>query len=153
VGVIPTGTLSKHRTSSISPSASVARRAICWPSRSGPGGSSGSEDAKAAGAWSTTAGGEYYAVGVNGTVTGRRAHGAIIDDPVKGREDADSESLRQTLWDWYLSDLRTRLLPDAWIILIQTRWHEEDLAAGCCPRITLVNPVPSNAAMARSGRS
>jgi len=92
-----------------------------------------SEDAKAAGAWSTTAGGEYYAVGVNGTVTGRRAHGAIIDDPVKGREDADSESLRQTLWDWYLSDLRTRLLPDAWIILIQTRWHEDDLAGRLLP--------------------
>jgi hypothetical protein len=52
---------------------------------------------------------------------------------VKGREDADSESLRQTLWDWYLSDLRTRLLPDAWIILIQTRWHEDDLAGRLLP--------------------
>lgn len=78
-------------------------------------------------------GGEYFAVGVEGTVTGRRADGGIIDDPVKGREDAESERTRDKQWDWYLTDFLTRLKPQAWKLIIQTRWHEDDLSGRILP--------------------
>ncbi len=90
-------------------------------------------DSKAADQWETDRGGEYFAVGVGGAVTGRRADLAIIDDPVKGREEADSPTIRAKLWDWYRADLHTRLKPGAAIILIQTRWHEDDLAGRLLP--------------------
>ncbi len=77
--------------------------------------------------------GIYYAVGVDKSVTGRRASGAIIDDPVKGRQDADSEAVKRTTRRWYVSDLRSRLKPDAWLVIIQTRWAEDDLAGGILP--------------------
>ena len=86
------------------------------------------DDNKAAGRWETTAGGEYYAAGVGGSITGRRADLAVIDDPIRGREDADSKLVRDKQWDWYRFDLETRLKPGAAVILIQTRWHEDDLA-------------------------
>jgi predicted phage terminase large subunit-like protein len=91
------------------------------------------QDSKAAGRWGVEHGGEYYAVGVGGSVTGRRADLGLIDDPVKSREDADSETIRNKVWDWYLSDFRTRLKPGASIVLIQTRWHEDDLAGRILP--------------------
>jgi hypothetical protein len=53
---------------------------------------------------------------------------ALIDDPVKDQQDADSETIRNRAWDWYVSVLRTRLMPKGSIVLIQTRWHEDDLA-------------------------
>jgi predicted phage terminase large subunit-like protein len=90
-------------------------------------------DSKAAGRWETSVGGEYYAVGVGGSVTGRRADLAIIDDPVKGRSESDSLLIRDKAWDWYLSDLRTRLKPGAAIVLIQTRWNFDDLAGRILP--------------------
>ncbi|MDA8110243.1 MAG: phage terminase large subunit [Betaproteobacteria bacterium] len=90
-------------------------------------------DSSAAGRWETTEGGEFFAIGVGSAVTGRRARGAIIDDPLKGRDDADSKTVRDRLWDWYTSDFRTRLLPDAWLILIATRWHSDDLAGRILP--------------------
>lgn len=87
-----------------------------------------SQESKSVSAWGTNKGGEYFAVGVGGAVTGRRADGAMIDDPIKGRIDADSETVRSRLWEWYLADLHTRLKPGGFIVLIQTRWHEDDLA-------------------------
>ncbi len=90
-------------------------------------------DSKAAGRWGLVQGGEYFGVGVGGSVTGRRADGAIIDDPIRSREDADSETIREKTWEWYRSDLRTRLKPNAFIILIQTRWHEDDLSGRILP--------------------
>lgn len=78
--------------------------------------------------WQTTSGGKYYAFGVGGSIAGRRADFAIIDDPVKSRQDADSEKERERVWKWYLADLSPRLKPNARIILVQTRWHEDDLA-------------------------
>jgi predicted phage terminase large subunit-like protein len=87
-----------------------------------------SDDSAAAGRWETSKGGEYFAVGVGGSVTGRRADLGIIDDPVKSREEADSELVRERVWEWYKADFYTRLKPGASIVLIQTRWHEEDLA-------------------------
>lgn len=71
--------------------------------------------------------GAYYAVGAGGPLTGRGAHLLLIDDPVKNREEADSEIVRKRLRDWYTSTAYTRLMPGARIVLIQTRWHEDDL--------------------------
>lgn len=85
------------------------------------------EDSQAAGRWDTDKGGEYFAAGVGGSITGRRADLAIIDDPVKSREDADSERMRSRAWDWYVNDLLTRLKPGAKQIVVMTRWHEDDL--------------------------
>ena len=86
-----------------------------------------STDSKAASRWETSAGGEYFAAGVGGSITGRRADLAIIDDPVSGKADAESETVRESTWNWYTNDLYTRLKPGARIIVIMTRWHEEDL--------------------------
>ncbi len=90
-------------------------------------------DSRAADQWETVQNGEYFAVGVGGAVTGRRADLAIIDDPIKGRKDADSITVRENLWDWYRADFHNRLKPGAAIILIQTRWHEDDLAGRILP--------------------
>lgn len=87
-----------------------------------------SQDTTAAGRWNNSEGGRYYAAGVGGAIAGRRAHLGIIDDPLRGHKDADSEQVRHDLWNWYLTDFRPRLLPGAAIIIIQTRWHEDDLA-------------------------
>lgn len=85
------------------------------------------EDSSAAGRWDTKAGGEYFAAGVGGAITGRRADLGLIDDPVKSREDADSERGREKAWDWYVNDFTTRLKPGARQIIVMTRWHEDDL--------------------------
>ncbi|HEV8591886.1 MAG TPA: phage terminase large subunit [Pyrinomonadaceae bacterium] len=78
--------------------------------------------------WETAAGGGFRAVGVGGGVTGFGASLIVIDDPVKSRAEAESETYRENLWDWFNDDLYTRLEPDGAVILIQTRWHEDDLA-------------------------
>lgn len=85
-------------------------------------------DSQAANRWHTNHGGVSVYVGVGGPITGRGAHIAIIDDPLKNREEADSEIRRETVWRWYTSTLRTRLMPGGAIVLILTRWHEDDLA-------------------------
>ena len=85
-------------------------------------------DSTAAGRWGTNMGGEYTAVGVGGSVTGRRGDLIIVDDPVRSREDADSERVREKTWDWWTNDLLTRLKPGGRIVVIMTRWHEDDLA-------------------------
>lgn len=72
--------------------------------------------------------GAYFAVGVGGPLTGRGAHLLLIDDPVKNREDAESEVIRKKTKDWYTSTAYTRLMPGGCIVVIQTRWHEDDLA-------------------------
>jgi predicted phage terminase large subunit-like protein len=84
-------------------------------------------DRKSVGEWEVEAGGEYFAAGVGGSITGRRADLGIIDDPVRGREDADSERARETAWQWYVNDFLPRLKPGASQIVIMTRWHEDDL--------------------------
>lgn len=68
--------------------------------------------------WTTRHGARYRAAGVGAAIAGNRADGALIDDPVRSREDADSEVKREKVWNWFISDLRTRLKPDAWIIVI-----------------------------------
>ena len=72
--------------------------------------------------------GGMIAAGVGGPITGHGAHLAIIDDPVKDAEDANSKTQRDAKWDWYRFVLRTRLMPGGAIVLVLTRWHEDDLA-------------------------
>jgi predicted phage terminase large subunit-like protein len=71
--------------------------------------------------------GGLTAAGVGGPITGKGARIAIIDDPVKNAEEANSETMREKIWEWYQSTLYTRLTPDGRIILVMTRWHEDDL--------------------------
>lgn len=78
--------------------------------------------------WLTTKGGGYVAAGVGGGITGKGAHVLVIDDPVKNREDAESEYSRDSVWDWYTSTAYTRLAPGGGILVILTRWHDDDLA-------------------------
>lgn len=77
--------------------------------------------------FSTTLGGHYYAVGRGGPITGRGAHLLLIDDPVKDAAEARSEVFRRGLHEWYSSVARTRLQPGGAIVLISTRWNEDDL--------------------------
>jgi predicted phage terminase large subunit-like protein len=86
------------------------------------------DDSQAAERWALTNGAEYAAAGVGTGIAGFRAGLGLIDDPIRSRQDADSELIRDRIWDWYLNDFRTRLVPGAAQILIQTRWHEDDLA-------------------------
>jgi predicted phage terminase large subunit-like protein len=72
--------------------------------------------------------GGMITAGANGPITGKGAHVAIIDDPIKNREQADSVTYRERNKEWYRSTLYTRLEPDGAIILVMTRWHEDDLA-------------------------
>jgi predicted phage terminase large subunit-like protein len=82
---------------------------------------------RAAARWRTAQGGEYFACGIRGPITGRRADLVLIDDPVKSHAEADSPTARNALWNWYRSDLATRLKPGGRIVLVMTRWHQDDL--------------------------
>lgn len=86
-----------------------------------------SEDKTGVGNWVNSRGGEYFAAGVGAAIAGRRGDLGMLDDPVKSREDADSERSRESKWQWYVNDFLTRLKPDARKVLIMTRWHEDDL--------------------------
>ena len=85
-------------------------------------------DSQAAGRWALAEGGEYYAAGCGSAIVGFRADLGIIDDPIAGREQADSEREREKIKEWYRSDFYTRLKPNGAIVLIMQRWHEDDLA-------------------------
>lgn len=83
--------------------------------------------------WKTQHGGRYFAVGLDGTTSGRPANLLIVDDPVKSRDDAESPTKREKVWNFYASALKMRLEPDAAgnppkQIVILTRWHPDDLA-------------------------
>jgi len=86
------------------------------------------KDSRAASRFSTANGGSYFAAGVRGPITGRRADLILIDDPIKSWAEADSLVHRDALYDWYRAELTARLKPDGRIVLIMTRWHEDDLA-------------------------
>lgn len=72
--------------------------------------------------------GSYRSAGVGGGITGMGADIAIIDDPVKDAKEANSQTVRDSIWDWYTSTFYTRLSPKSGILLGMTRWHEDDLA-------------------------
>lgn len=84
-------------------------------------------DTQARGRWLTDDGGGYTATGVGGAITGRGFKIGIIDDPFKNREEADSEVIREKVWNWYTSTFYTRQEGVSAIIVICTRWHLDDL--------------------------
>jgi len=91
------------------------------------------DDSRAADEFALTNGSEYIACGIMAGVTGNRAHGIVIDDPIKGREAADSQIIRDRTFAAYEDDLLTRLIPGGWVVIIQTRWHEDDIAGRILP--------------------
>jgi predicted phage terminase large subunit-like protein len=86
------------------------------------------EDSRAAHRWETPQGGGMTTAGVGGPIMGRGANVAICDDPIKNAEEANSRTIRDATWDWWQSTFLTRLEPEGIVILILTRWHEDDIA-------------------------
>lgn len=78
--------------------------------------------------WETTEGGGMWAAGVGGPITGKGFHLGIIDDPIKNSDEANSQVIREKHKEWYKTTFLTREEPDAAIVIILTRWHEDDLA-------------------------
>ena len=87
-----------------------------------------SAESAAVNRWGTNRGGGVLAVGRGGGVTGHGAHLLVVDDPVRDREEADSEAIRNSTWAWWREALTTRLMPGAVVLLVQTKWHQDDLA-------------------------
>ena len=87
-----------------------------------------SPDSRARDMWLTNGGGIYRAVGTGGGVTGFGGHCIIIDDPVRGIEDADSPTVQAKTWEWYQADLLTRCMKGGFIVVVQTRWNMQDLS-------------------------
>jgi predicted phage terminase large subunit-like protein len=86
------------------------------------------DDSGAVKHWETPQGGGMWAAGVGGPITGKGFHLGIIDDPIKNAEEANSEVIREKHRDWYRSTFYTREEPGGAVVVIQTRWHEDDLA-------------------------
>ena len=86
-----------------------------------------SDDSASIRRFHTNQGGVYFAVGAGSAIAGRGANLMVIDDPVKDAADADSELQRRNLQTWYRSVAYTRLMPGGAIVLVSTRWHEDDL--------------------------
>lgn len=87
------------------------------------------DDSKAKGNWITPEGGGYLSAGVGGSITGSGFRVGIIDDPFKNREQAESSVYRDSIWDWFTSTFMTRQDGVSLIIVINTRWHLDDLVA------------------------
>lgn len=86
------------------------------------------EDEQAKAKWRTDKGGSYTSVGVGGAITGRGANILLFDDPIKNREEAESEVYREKVWQFFTSTAFTRLEPKGVVVVILTRWHIDDLA-------------------------
>lgn len=85
-------------------------------------------DAKAAAQWNTTAGGEYFSIGVGGALAGRGAHLIIADDPLSEQDiKAGNTTSLDSAYEWFTAGLRTRLMPEGKICVLHTRWHQRDL--------------------------
>ena len=86
-------------------------------------------DSKAAGRWNTSQGGEYFAIGVGGAVTGKGADLLIIDDPISEQDGMSVDrAVFDRVYEWYTSGPRQRLQPGGRICIVNTRWHKSDLA-------------------------
>ena len=92
-----------------------------------------SRESSAADEWALENGAEFKAAGVMAGITGNRGDLGVIDDPVAGREEADSETIRNKTWEAYTDDFLTRLKPRASQVMILTRWNEDDLAGRILP--------------------
>ena len=91
------------------------------------------DDQRAVDDWQLSNGSSMMAAGLLAGITGNRADGVIIDDPVANRESADSATLREKTYNEYIDTAMTRAKPKMWTIIIQTRWHEEDLSGSILP--------------------
>jgi len=91
------------------------------------------DDQRAVDDWQLTNGSSMMSAGLLAGITGNRADGIIIDDPVANREQADSPGIREKTYSEYIDTAMTRAKPKMWTIIIQTRWHEEDLAGAILP--------------------
>lgn len=92
-----------------------------------------SAESQAVDEWSLTNGSEWMAAGILTGITGNRVDGCVWDDLIKGREQADSETVRTKTWDAYVEDLLTRKKPGAFEVAVNTRWHEDDPAGRILP--------------------
>lgn len=92
-----------------------------------------SAESSAADEWALENGSEYMSGGILSGITGNRADLVVVDDPIKGRQEAESEVIRKRTIEAFDDDVKTRLKPGGSIIIIQTRWHEEDLAGSILP--------------------
>lgn len=101
-----------------------------------------SKDSQAAESWRTTRDGGYRAAGVGGGITGMGAHILVIDDPVKDQSEADSENIRQAIWDWFGSTAYTRLAPGGGVLLIQCMTGDTPvvMADGSEKRLDAIRP-------------
>lgn len=90
-------------------------------------------ESRAADEFALSNGSEFMGGGLLSGITGNRADGIVIDDPIKNRLDADSETIRQRTADEFEDTVRTRLKPNGWVLMILTRWHEDDLAGRILP--------------------
>lgn len=108
-------------------------------------------DSRAAGRWETSQGGGLICVGIDGGITGEPVDVLIIDDPVRGRAEAESTTYRETAWDWWESNGSTRLSSRGVAILMMTRWHEDDLAGRLLANETDVWTVLRIPAIAEDG--
>lgn len=91
------------------------------------------EDQRSIDDWQLTNGSGLMAAGILAGITGNRTDGLVIDDPVQNREQADSPTVRAKTYEEYIDTAMTRAKPDMWVILIMTRWHEDDLAGSILP--------------------
>lgn len=96
-------------------------------------GTSLSSDSSAADEWALDNGNEFMGGGILSGITGNRADLLLVDDPIKGRQDADSDTIRARTKGEFEDSLKTRLKPGGRIVLIQTRWHGDDLAGSILP--------------------
>lgn len=134
--VLPSWYIGKNPTNSILHASHTTTLAEKWGRRirntiaehSTTLGVSLADDSKAAGRWSLSKGGEYFAVGAGVGIAGFRADLGIIDDPYGSREDADSDTIRSKIEDWFMADFSARLKPGAKRVVMATRWREDDLS-------------------------
>jgi predicted phage terminase large subunit-like protein len=84
-------------------------------------------DSAAANRWETQFGGGMVTAGAGGAITGKGADFLLIDDVLKNAEEADSIVIREKIWDWWTTTALTRLEPNASVVVVMTRWHEDDL--------------------------
>lgn len=91
------------------------------------------DDQRAIDDWSLSNGSSMMCGGILAGITGNRADGFIIDDPLSNREQADSATIREKIYDEYTDTVLTRAKPKMWVIIIMTRWHEDDLVGSILP--------------------
>lgn len=91
------------------------------------------QDQAAADEWALENGSEYMAGGILSGLTGNRGALGVLDDPIKGRQGAESQTIRDTTWDAYVDDFCSRLIPRAPQVMILTRWHQDDPAGRILP--------------------